>query len=478
MQPASKSTSSSADYQFDTSIFNGFRVLFNFIVVYGHVMFFTSIMLDSPELPIILNAENEPLASAFSLPVLFMSLYAVDVFLFISGYLFGRSLFSTQSAENSHLPYTWRHGVTHIINRVLRLFPVLAIACTIGALRGAKACMTHNVIYELLHISNCNPLYRHAESLTIVCVIVAWSLTTDVQAHVFMASSIVILKSHKRVARFLCFAVVFQMLCRANFIVQLGRPLLVVRTVKNLVLSVEELAGFASLLNLPMGNISIDEELKEYNRKLLTDSKVFSSPYMRTAPAFVGFLTWYAVQQRNSYVRFIEKNVIISLLTVLSITATFFLSSFFIPSLNGSPAWLCILHESVHRVIFSCAVSGFVVILGSPITAAKSRLVRGIRKIYSNQIVNRIADLSYAIYLLHMYFLRVAHVVPPRITPEQFEMWRFVASGVQVYLMTLAVAVPVHRFEKQFHVIRKRITRRGVMQSVTPRSEKSGSKEE
>lgn len=471
----SSSADSSADYRFDTSIFNGFRLLFNFAVVYGHVIYFTPIILDAPDLPFLLTGQSYPLATALSLPVFIMMIYAVDVFLFISGYLFGRSFCSFRKPNNNSalLPYyTWRHGISHIINRLLRLFPVLAIACMIGALRGLKPCMNRNVIYELLHIGNCNPNYGYSAPLSFTCMVVGWSLTTDVQAHAFMAFVLIFLKSNRRAAKIMCFAVVFQILCRANFLIQLGRPPLAM-TVKNMASSLDDLTDFASVLNLPMGNMTFDADNVEYTLRGVIDTKLYASPYMRTAPAFIGFLTWYAVQQRTSYVRFIENNLLVSLLTVFFITATVFLSFFAIPALNGSPAWLCILYESVHRVVFTCAISGFVIILGSPITAAKSRVVCIVRKLYSNGIVNRIADLSYAIYLLHIYLLWISTVVPPRITREQFEMWRFVPSGVQVYLTAVVVSVPVHQFEKRFHLIRKRLTSQG----IKPRSEKSITKE-
>lgn len=470
---ALSSSSSAANHVFDTSIFDGFRVLFNFSVVYGHVMYFMPIILDTPEPPFVLNAEKEPMLSILSLASFFLTLYSVDVFFFISGYLFGRSFCLRQRNNDTTLPYTLLHGLKHMLNRFLRLLPIFAIAWATGAARGARPCISRSMLYELFYVVNCSPAYGKAAPTTYMCLLVAWSLSTDVQAHAFMASVLIFFKSHKRAAQFLCFAVIVQILCRASYLHQLGRPLIQGPTIVSAASSFEEASELASVLNLPVGNITFAEGLGDLNRQMLTHTKVYASPYMRTAPAFIGFLTWYAVQEHNAYIRLIERNVGHTLFGIFSATATLLLAFFVVPALRGKFVWLCILHESVHRVAFACVVSAFVVILGSPGVSSKFRAVRAVRFMCTNKIVNRIASLSYAIYLLHPYVLWVATVIPPKIKAQQFELWRFVPSGFQVYLASIIVAIPCHFFESRFHALRKRLTTWKV-----PTSEKSSIKED
>lgn len=457
------SPSSSTERRFDTSIFDGFRVLFNFSVVYSHVMYFMPMILDSPEPPFLLNAPAEPILSLLSVSVYFLMLYSVDVFLFLSGYLFANSFCSRTASDLHH--YTVLHGVNHMFNRFLRLLPVFAIVWAIGFLRGSHPCRTHHTLYEFFHMFNCNPAYGKASPPTSICVLVAWSLSADVQAHAFMAAVLVFFKSHKRTVHFLCFAVLVQVLCRAQFLYALGRPLMQGPTMVSVAQSYDEIKQLAKVLNMPVGNIRFDDGLGQFNRQLLTDMKVYASPYMRTAPAFIGFLTWYAVHERTAYVRFIEKRLTASLISILVGTMALLLSFFAIPTLDGYPRWLCIMHESVHRVVFTCIFSAFVVVLGSPMVSPKSQLVRAFRFMFSNLVANRIAQLSYAIYLVHPYLVWLATVIPPRITPTQFEMWRFVPSGVQVYLAAVILAVPCHYLENRFHVVRKQCTNRQLLSS-------------
>lgn len=452
------SASSSETYPFDTSIFNGFRVLFNFAVVFGHVMYFLPMMLDTPELPFVMSIGREPSLSLLSACIFFLMVYAVDVFLFISGYLFALS-FCFQKPNDIIFPYTLRHGVRHIINRFFRLLPVFMIAWVTGVARGSRACMNQNVLFELFYVFNFNPALRNVDAAPSVCLFGAWSLSADVQAHAFIAFSLIVLKSHKRAAQFLCFAVLFQIICRANFLYQLGRPLSQASTIVSFLPGHEALEEIASVFNLPVGNVSFSERPLDYYRHLLTDMRLYTSPYMRTAPALIGFLTWYAIDEHSAYVRFIEQNVLHTMVAICFGAATLLAGFFVVPTLGESHPWIFTLYESVHRVVFTCIVSAFVIILGSPVVLSKSRLIRSTRSMYLNETVNRISSLTYAIYLMHPFLIWIGSVMPPKITQEQFEVWRFIPSAVQVYLASVLVGIPCHVLENQFIGIRKRMTR-------------------
>lgn len=68
-----------------------------------------------------------------------------------------------------------------------------------------------------------------------------------------------------------------------------------------------------------------------------------------------------------------------------------------------------------------------------------------------------IAGLSYAIYLMHLPAVWTGARMPPRVDTDREELWRFAVSGVQMYAVAVAVAMPCAWMEMRVHKIRKRL---------------------
>lgn len=462
-----KKTQTNDDRQphFDTAVFDGLRVLFNFAVVNGHVLYFVPIIRDLPTLPFVTSGDAEPLLSFLSICLFFFMYHAVDVFLFLSGYLFGLSfcgkkLSQTNSRKNDvneNNTYTLYDVVNYTKIRFLRLLPVWLLAWLWSTLLGYAPCTTpSNIVYELFYIYTLNPGYCNEPPLGHTCMLIGWSLTTDVQAHVVMAVILFIVKTPRRASFVLVILTALTVAARAHYmLVTLGRPLEIGMSVSNSAKSLDELARFGKLLGLTAGNVEYEKNgLREFNYKMLTDVKLYVSPYMRASSAFIGYVTWYHVTTGSPTVKAMQRHTTRTLLAAVSVLLGLFSLFLTLSAVKPAPPrWIGVTHESAYRVIFTAAIAAVAVAAGSNNSCNNQAtgVVRMVKLLLKNRVTKQIAKLSYAIYLMHPFLMWVATEYSPRITREQFEVWRFVPSGLMVYAATVLVAVPCHFIERCVH---------------------------
>lgn len=440
---------------FDTSIFNGLRVIFNFIVVFGHALTFMPVIHD--ELPHILldsmKAGTETVLTFFCVVMGSLLLYAVDIFLFISGFLFAHSFCVKDKNEN----YTWRHGIQHVKSRFLRLLPIHAVSLAAASVRGGKACTKPSMLWEFFHLLNFNPRFGKDSIFKVSCLFHGWSLSTDFQGHILMVITLILLKSNRRTFQILFLSTIAVVLMRMNFVYQLGRPMVRMTlpdvTLMTLATSKDVLSNVLDVVDLPTGNFSLRGNDVKYHVMMQHDFKLYSSPRLRMAPVFIGFLTWYSVQRQMAIVRWINRNVLLVLLSSIITNFCVLVAALVVADLNGSMVWVAVLFDGMHRFIFTTSFAAFLIAIGHPDNAIKSSIVSTVRILCSTKAVEWISSLSYSIYLMHIYLIGAAARMYPTITPNKLEIWRFFISSIQLYIFSVFLAVPCHYFEKRIHSI-------------------------
>lgn len=436
--------------QFDTSVFSGVRVLANFLVVTIHVFLLPTIILDVPKSVLDLQAEKEPLFALLFLPLFIIGNYAVDTFLFLSGYLFAHSFCRKHPSQN----YTLFHAVNHIRHRFIRLLPIFAIAWTIGMWRGNEAGSKLTGLFEIFYLLNCHPDFGKVPFTTLGVITVTWSLSADMQGHIFILLILILSRNNRRAVYFLLVAMVVQMFMRTNFVLESDGTMIPMETMMDVTTTKEIAEGFSRVFRIPMGNITFTDDFIAQNPKRIRDQLLYFSPKLRIAVVFVGYLTWYIVEKRGQIWQWIEAkplkalagSIITGLITLvagLTFGTTF-------PAQKSHPLWMDAVFEGFHRMLFMACLAVFLIVIGNPTNAAKSRTVRALKFIFSNAVVRKIAPLSYAVYLLHPFLVPVITNVYPRVTKENYEIWRFAVSTLQLYFATVVVAVPCHQFENLF----------------------------
>lgn len=448
-----KTSSVSNTTRFDTSVLTAVRVITNFTVVIGHAMYLMPLALNNPHYQL-LNERGpyEPFTCFLLFILALIMSYSVDIFLFLSGFLFAHS-FCRKTPDQQ---YTWKHGLRHIVNRYLRLFPVYFISWIVSAVRGRETCLSPSVLYEGLHMLSFNPRLTTEPLSNVSCVFSAWSMSIDVQSHILMAVVLILLKSNRRALQLLSFGVVAQILLRLKFLIDLGRPLTQPLNMPftNIIGSQQVLKEWASTFGIPLRNATITEEIFKQSMVLKYDMQMYFSFPLRIAPSFIGFITWHAVHERIAIVRWMEKDISRTLTTLtfstLSVlTAVLVLMS---PQHEILPMWLSFAIESSQRILLIISLALFVIVIGNPINGTRNRVVRAIRSICVHPIMDPIAGLSYAAYLMHTYLFSLATDIYPKFSYDNLDAWRFLISGIQIYIASLLVAVPCHEFEKRFNM--------------------------
>lgn len=205
---------------FDTSVFSGVWVLANFLVVNVHVFLLPTVVLDNPKNVFDLRYAKEPFVAILFLPLFILSNYAVDSFLFLSGYLFARTFCRKHRSQN----YTLLHAVNHIYNRFIRLFPVFAIALAVGMWKGSRTSTKATEMFEIFYLLNCHPGFRKVSFSTLGVLNVTWSLSAGMQSHVFILLLLILVKNHSRADHFLFLPCLYKYSCAQDFYCSLITP--------------------------------------------------------------------------------------------------------------------------------------------------------------------------------------------------------------------------------------------------------------
>lgn len=429
------------------------RVILNFIVVYGHA--FSFIPTINEQLPNIIleniNKGTELVITFLTVIISSIFLYAVDIFLLISGFLLAHAFCRKVPDEK----YTWRHGIHYLINRFLRLFPVHAISWAVASARGRNVCTQPSIVCEFFHLLNFNPDFGKVPFFSVSCLVHGWSLSADFQGHIFIVLVLILLKSRQRTFQVLFVTNIAIVLKRMYFVYQLGRPIVRITspgaTLMTFAASQQVLSNVVQVFGVPAGNFSLSANDEKYNLLMRNDFKLYNSPHLRVAPVFIEFMTWYAMQRQMAIVRWINRNVSVVLLMSLFTNFSVFVSALVVAELNGSVLWVDILFDGLHRFIFTTSSAAFIIAIGHTCNADKSSIVRIAQAICSKKLVKWIASLSYAIYLMHLYLQGIAANMSPRFSLEQFKMWRLAVSAIQVYALSMLLAVLCHYLETRFH---------------------------
>lgn len=430
---------------FDISIFNGLRVLANFFVVFGHVFFFASLILDDPKNVFELRASEEPIMALLIVPFFALLNYTVDTFLFLSGYFFAHSFCRKLPSQQ----YTLHHALRHLSQRVKRLLPVYLFTWTISVIRGSEVSRTLKGLFEMFYSINLHPGFGIDPIASLGPMGVAWSLTADMQAHIFMLIVLVLAKSNRRAVWILMLATPVQMAMRLKFMMGVKQPLNVSVSMLDLTGTKEVTANFALVTGMKMGNITITDDFAARNIIMNHDHMMYFSTKLRIATVFIGFVTWYIVQQRNAVLRWIEARPVASIRASLMTGVMTVVCGVGLAALKRPPTLVDAVYEALHRVVFVLAVAMFVLAIGNPANGAKSRFVRVLKSLFSNALMDKIAPLTYSSYLLHPFLMPVATQVYPTVTKENISIWRLAISALQVYAASLVLAVPLHELEMQ-----------------------------
>lgn len=482
-----------AHSSFDISVFSGMRLFASFIVVYGHVLYFLPIMLSKPINVLVTPAaqSSESFLTALSLLSLGFLNYSVDVFFFMSGYLFGPSFFSsslssagsddrdpgqrrkTNPTQQQQCCCNVGNIVYHMISRWLRLLPMYVIAWAIGFIRGMPGCRKlPHVLYEALGFINLHPSFRRRRPvLDFTCILVSWSLTTDVQSHILLCVLVLLTRGRPRlIASLVCMLLLVQIVLRSRFVYGLDHALTTPETTFDITGHDPAIAhAFGSALGIPVSpHISPMESANDrlHSTHLTNDSMLYFHPLYRTGPALIGFLTWLCVTYDLTPARWIKRNRSRSMLAAVVGCTTAAACALVMALLKGEPRNIVILWEGFNRVFYATCTGMFVIAMGYTKMNKEDDNKNGqvVKRLFVNKVTSGLAPLSYAVYLVHMFMIWVATEVWPSVGPrsDAYTVRRFATSAVQVYVAACIVAVPCHSLETRCsRWLRRKVLGRG-----------------
>lgn len=299
-----------------------------------------------------------------------------------------------------------------------------AIAWIVSVARGSSTCSDPSVaLYEAFHIINLSPKHGTVPGAQSMCMIVAWSLSTDMQAHFIMALTLTLLyylfprwsdnsdphhdnntqnnnnnDSDNKKARYIStmcppprFAAIamilltlVQVVSRFHFVHTLNRPLARNLSVVNLALSPEHLTPIAAVSGLTpspsLANaLAPGTKLATTNRNLVHDMQLYGSPVFRTAPAYLGLLLWlvlYRQKENRMFWLWVRRNGAFMMKTAICGFVSLFGLFVTVPKIvmdrhmTGSVAVVVALYEGMYRVLFTLFLALFIVAVGTPTSTA------------------------------------------------------------------------------------------------------------
>lgn len=165
--------------------------------------------------------------------------------------------------------------MNHIVHRFIRLFPVFAIAWTTGTLRWSSSGTKINELFAIFYLLNCHPDFGKISYAALAVLLVTWSLTADMHAHVFILLVLILAKSNCQAIYFLLVAMAVQVFfahkicagCRSQ------NDSYGVYTGSHHHQRVH--CRVAEFVALPMGNITITEEFTFKNPLRLRDQLLY-----------------------------------------------------------------------------------------------------------------------------------------------------------------------------------------------------------
>lgn len=83
-------------------------------------------------------------------------------------------------------------------------------------------------------------------------------------------------------------------------LVRVGGVLHIAPLALSLAATSEDVRQLGSMLNMRVGNVTFTEEDYVLLPKLMKQAALYSSPYVRAAPAFIGAVVWHVVHSSRS----------------------------------------------------------------------------------------------------------------------------------------------------------------------------------
>lgn len=448
-----------------TAPLQGLRTLACISTVVTHVQMYSSIVLDDVRTVQLVDVNASWIMRFIYNILLSTSIVSVDIFFFISGFFFAETV--TRASGNTaidlkqNITVTTRLALRHLLNRWLRLAPVLICALLMGWIACDPACLTWSQFFLLNRL----PLsYGQVHSMQELCLPPSWSLNIDIQVHAAMLLLLVLLPTWKSFCQTILILVCLQPFLRAYHWISSGRPRAGLASLAFLK-DIPTLESIADMYGLQLGNYSRiadvfvqrAEELKAYN-------PIYYNVEFRYAGVMIGVLTWYAMKQNLVIVQVIRNHANASFLVVATVWIFCMHASYLVDlSRESGYTTFLIVHEALGRIIISAAVAIVTVLTvdvgksGLQREGSYSLVARSLRSVLANPVLVALSRTTYATYLVHLFVMPVGFFIPPKFSAKNYTIAVLLISSLQVYCCTLFIAAPLAMIEQLFEPVRKHI---------------------
>ncbi len=400
-------------------VLNGLRVLSMFWVIFGHTFYYFNVAPVS-------NPEDVPdyIKNSYGLQLFISCTYAVDVFLFLSGFLVS----ITMSAQFEKLEGTgeiFKAVISAILHRFLRFLPLqlLAILITVGIVPYMFSEGPLGVFNEW-QMQACeknwwlNLLYfQNATKVCEGCLVWTWYLATDMQIFPVVALLTVLYHKNKK----LCIGAVAA-LCVVSIVAQIG------------VISHYE-------LSVAYFYPSSGDLIQDY----------YSKPWCKVTSYLIGmilawmYMAWRSPEQQDSAAteltrKWLDSGVAKYVLLILGLGITYLCVAFqyiFNHNYASLQTWHNVIFIVLSRPLFLVGV----VLAIYPAMLGKEPVVG---KILGAPFWNAMAKLSYGAFMFHVILIFVEKA--GEFHSSYFTIMRTVFFGIHTWVIAYLVSIVVTLF--------------------------------
>lgn len=350
---------------------------------------------------------------------LFLEYHSVDVFLFLSGYLFIPSFLNRRYFRSRHGQPALCAIKTHVYHRYHVLFPICLVLWIMLGRTGLTTCKHPRVvfseIFDAIIFRDIHGSLRDAQSQS-MCNVIAWSVVTDIQAHFVMAVILSLLyyifprhssentdehvntnnrdnneNDIKRRRHFeniippprfaalsIIILILLQFISRYTFVRAFNTSLKpnLSNIDVNQPLTRKYFSAVTAAFNLTSSHpVCSALQPSNTNENLVRDVQIVASPQFQTMPVYLGVLLWlllYMQRDNSEFWRCVEKNGNAMMKTAIGGTILLYGLFATLPrvmsmvNVTKAAAFAVALYECLYRFLFSLCVALFVVAVSNP----------------------------------------------------------------------------------------------------------------
>lgn len=392
-----------------TAPLHGLRTLACLATILSHVESFAMLVLNIGESARIVTREASAL-SRLSYNILLTPIAAsVDVFFFISGFVFANSFLSSDS-KRLQQKQNLGQALKYVLNRWLRFFPVFVFASIVSMiLLGGDNCIGWSQIAFL----DRSPLsFGSNINVQTLCVGPAWTLHLDFYAHILMIVLSLLFTTDAILCKSLLCLVFLQPILRASFWISRKMP----RSYHLPIpchIGILKTEFIGRKLNISLGNYTKSPSFFEKDvSKRLAAFPLYGNFEFRYSSILVGTLTWYAMKNNVQIVRVIRgyQNRAICVAVLVWIFCMHGVYLYDTAEADSKTLYLIAYEAFAHTLV--SVVTGIVTILCTTVEPHlysiedMSGIAKFLQRFLSSSWLVGFSRLTYAVYMTHFFSCR------------------------------------------------------------------------